>query len=169
MPRRINFLNSKECKEIAKIINGQWDADFKFEDFAIQNTKGKVYIVSRDIEKLEWQRYNIETAGMYLGTLSEEGNEIRLSIEGSQLIGPKAKKNVFEAGKLMKLWMSGQDIPIKTEMEGMVIVKDGDDYLGTGKIKIKEVDVFDELGKSHKEMQKVIINFVPKTRRHTRD
>ena len=165
--RNINFLNSREAKEIAKKINDQWDADFAFEDFVVKTVKDKVYIISRDLEKLEFEKYNIETVGLYFAHISDQG-ELRLSIEGAQVIGPIAKKNVIEIGKLLKIWMSGEDIPFKTDCTGMVIIKNGSDYLGCGKVKLKEVDVFDENG-NHKEDQLFILNFVPKTRRHTRD
>ena len=166
--RQVNFLNSKEAKEIAKMINDQWDADFKFEDFVIKSLKDKIYIISRDLEQIEFKQYNIEQFGLYIAHINER-NEIRLSIEGSQIIGPKAKKNVVDIGKLSKLWMAGQDIPFKTSCIGDVIVKDGNDYLGSGKIMTKEVIVFDEEGNSKKEMQQQILNFVPKTRRHVKD
>ena len=166
--RQVNFLNSKEAKEIAKMINDQWDAEFSFDDFVIRNLKDKVYIVSRDLEQIDYKTYNIEQFGLYIAHINER-NEIRLSIEGSQLIGPKAKKNVIEIGKLSRLWMAGQDIPFKTSCTGMVIVKDGEDYLGSGKVMNKEVIVFDEEGNQRKEMQQTILNFVPKTRRHVKD
>ncbi len=166
--RHLNFLNSKDYKEIAKQINEQWDAEFSFKDFVIRSSKDKIYIVSRDLEKIDYKNYNIEQAGLYIAHINDR-NEIRLSIEGSEVIGPKAKKNVVDIGKLSKLWMAGQDIPFKTSCTGMVIIKDGKDYLGSGKVMTKEVQVFDEEGKSKKEMQTMILNFVPKTRRHVKD
>ena len=166
--RRVNFLNSKESKEIAKQINEQWDADFSFEDFVVRSTKDKVYTIDRDLEKIDFRNYNIEQFGLYVAHINDR-NEIRLSIEGSQIIGPKAKKNVIEIGSLVKLWMAGQDIPFKTDCTGVVIVKHKGDYLGCGKVVTREVSVFDEEGNTKKEMQQTILNFVPKTRRHVKD
>ncbi len=164
----VNFLNSKESKELAKQINEQWDADFSFEDFVARSKKDKIYIVSRDLEKIDFKHYNIEQFGLYIAHISDKG-ELRLSIEGAQIIGPNAKKNVIDIGKLSKIWMGGQDIPFKTKCTGMVIIKDGDDYLGCGKVVTKEVNVFDAEGNAKKESQQVILNFVPKTRRHVKD
>lgn len=166
--KHVNFLNSKESKEIAKMINEQWDADFSFEDFVIRSVKDKIYIISRKLEDIDYKNYNIEQFGLYIAHINDR-NEIRLSIEGSQLIGPKANKNVIEIGKLSKLWMAGQDIPFKTSFTGMVIVKDGKDYLGCGKVMNKEVAVFDEEGNRKLENQTTLLNFVPKTRRHVKD
>ncbi|MEK6886719.1 MAG: hypothetical protein AABW88_02710, partial [Nanoarchaeota archaeon] len=64
--RHLNFLNSKDYKEIAKQINEQWDAEFSFKDFVIRSSKDKIYIVSRDLEKIDYKNYNIEQAGLYI-------------------------------------------------------------------------------------------------------
>lgn len=167
--KQINFLNSKDYKAIAKQINDQWDADFTFEDFVVKTQKDKVYIISRDIENIDYKKQNIEMIGLYIAHIHPDHGELRLSIEGSQIVGPKAKKNVIDIGKLSKLWMAGQDVPFKTDCKGMVIIKSGNDWMGCGKIVEKEVEVFDEEGNSHKEMQTSILNFVPKTRRYTKD
>jgi len=146
------FLNSREARKIAKKINEQWDADFKFEDFVIKSIKDKIYVVSRDLEMIDFKKYNIENYGMYFGHINPKNGEIRLSVEGAEVIGPLAKKNVIEIDQgLMKLWMAGQDIPHKGEVS-MVIIKFGNDYLGSGKLKEGQ-----------------ILNFVPKTRRYVKD
>ena len=83
-----------------------------------------------------------------------KNGELRLSIEGSQLIGKAAKKNVVEISDCqVKKWLFGNDIEIGTACEGFVIVRNKNDFLGTGKIK-----------------DGVLLNFIPKTRRiHTGD
>jgi NOL1/NOP2/fmu family ribosome biogenesis protein len=167
--KNIKFLNAKEAREIAKLINDQWDAGFAFEDFVLRSRKDKLYIVSRDLDLIDFKHYNIEQFGLYVAHINER-NEVRLSIEGSQLIGPNAKKNVIEISpNLAKLWMAGQDIPFKTDCSGTVIVRSGDDHLGCGKVVTKEVSVSDAEGNEKKEMQQTILNFVPKTRRHVKD
>jgi len=146
---RITFLNSREVKVIVKKLNEQFDADFKFEDFVAKSTKDKFYIVSRDLEKLDWEKYNIEQYGLYFCHENPKNKELRLSVEGSQIIGPKAKKNVVVIDRgITKLWIAGHDIPHSGNEEGIVIVKSGDDYIGTGKVK-----------------EGLILNFVPKIRR----
>ena len=110
--RHLNFLNSKDYKEIAKKINEQWDADFSFADFVIKSAKDKIYIISRDLEKIDYKNYNIEQAGLYIAHINDR-NEIRLSIEGSQIIGPKATKNVVEINEEQtKQWLKREDFEI---------------------------------------------------------
>jgi NOL1/NOP2/fmu family ribosome biogenesis protein len=75
--------------------------------------------------------------------------ELRLSIEGSQIIGKVAKRNVLELDDdLAKKWMSGEDFEIKTELNGFVIIKNRVDFLGCGRV---------AKGK--------LFNYVPKERR----
>ena len=83
---------------------------------------------------------------MYLGELV--GSQIRLSIEGSQLLGRYATKNIINLDKnITRLWMHGYDLElsaiknainnnsdVKSEMQGFVIIKSNDDYLGCGKL-----------------------------------
>lgn len=92
-------------------------------------------------------RLNIKTYhyGLYFGKLDKDG--IRLTIEGSYLIGPSAKKGVFEVeGDKAIKWMSGEDI--KGESRGYVIIKWGNYFLGCGKGNGREIR-----------------NFIPKRRR----
>ena len=76
-------------------------------------------------------------------------NKIRLSIEGSQLIGPKAKKNIVELNdKEAKEWLKGIDLDKKTNNNGFVLIKHKNDFIGCGK-----------------QMKDKILNYVPKIRR----
>lgn len=68
--------------------------------------------------------------GVYFGAF---GNNFRLSIEGSQLIGDKASKNVVELEDDTK-WLDGNDINVNEE-NGLKIVRCRKDYLGTGQLK----------------------------------
>ena len=94
---------------------------------------------------------NLLSAGVYFATLMPDG--IRLSVEGSQMVGEKAEKNVVEIdGMLAEKWLKGESIPIPPDFEGYVIVKDKsmNDFLGCGLAK-----------------KGTLINFFPKARRLT--
>ena len=85
--------------------------------------------------------------GLYIGKI--ESGEIRLSIEGSQLIGPTAKKNVLEiTEKQVRNWLRGQNLETNSKQKAFVILKHKKDFLGSGKMKKGKV-----------------INSVPKIRR----
>ncbi len=83
--------------------------------------------------------------GLYFGTLEENG--IRLSIEGSFIVGRLAKRNVIELDdENAKMWMSGRDLELP--IRGYVILKWRNFFLGCGK------------GNG-----KIVKNYVPKERR----
>ena len=104
-------------------------------------------MISRDLEKIDTSKIRINNLGLYIAEVKKE--QLRLSIEGSQLIGPVATKNVLELDTAqMKKWFKGEDIDVDEEFEGFAILKHGDDFIGSGKYK-----------EGH------IINFVPKARR----
>ncbi len=140
-------MKSKEAKELMKQFKEQWGFDGKLDYQFLLSSRDKVWIVDHDIANIDLNKLRISTIGLYIAEIGKGG--IRLSIEGSQLIGPKAKKNVVELDKQeARLWLKGNDIPHKEPVDGFAIIKSGKDYLGTGKFK-----------------EGTILNFVPKTRR----
>jgi len=149
------ILNKKEITRLFKIINKQWGCDCQeeFSDYAfLLSEKNKVYIVNREIFDLDLSKLRVNSMGVYLGELKRDA--LRLSIEGSQLIGPKSTKNVVELDKKeLREWLKGNNIELKNkdiETGAFVIIKskDKDDFLGTGRYS-----------------QEKIFNFVPKVRR----
>ena len=159
--QKIKILNNKEIKEILNLIEKQWDAKLNLDYVFLKTEKEKIYIVNKDISKVDLGKLRINTIGLYFAEVKD--NNIRLSIEGSQIIGPKAKKNVLELNeKEVKEWMRGNDLERlsfhqpqdggktnlekmrehfdkETNLSGFLIIKDKDDYLGCGKRRDGEV------------------------------
>jgi len=143
----LKILNRKKIKEILALIKKQWGADFKTELVFLMNTQDKIFLVNKKIFDLELEKLKINSIGLYFGEL--KNNELRLSIEGSQLIGKNAKQNLIKINEKQAMqWLKGQDIDIKGNYTGFVILKHKNDFLGTGKYKHGKV-----------------LNFVPKARR----
>ncbi len=95
----------------------------------------------------------VESLGLYLGTWLVNG-ELRLSIEGSQLLGPGATRNVLELGEEeFRRWVCGEDLEKETSLRGFVIIKHGADYCGCGKVVVDE-----------RRGATIIHNYVPKAR-----
>ncbi|MBW3021453.1 hypothetical protein KY328_00895 [Candidatus Woesearchaeota archaeon] len=144
----LKLLNNKQAKTILKYIKEQWDAEISVEDYAVLiNDKNKIFIANREVFDIELDKLRINSLGLYIG---ETAKGIRLSIEGSQFIGPKAKKNIIEIDEeQVNNWIKGKDLEdIKGDYSGFLIVKHKNDFLGTGKFK-----------------ENKILNFVPKIRR----
>ena len=141
-------LNGKEVRAIAEAVKQQWGCGLNLGCGFLEGKDSDIFLISRDIEKLDFEHLHLESLGLYFGQLRND--ELRLSIEGSQLIGKTAAKNVVELNDgEFKLWLRGEDIE-KTliDCSGYVLIKHNSDFIGCGKCKD---------GK--------ILNFVPKARR----
>ena len=143
----LKILNRKKIKEILALIKKQWGADFRTELAFLMNTQNKIFLVNKEVFNLNLEKLRINSIGLYFGEL--KNNELRLSIEGSQLIGKNAKLNTIKLDEKQSMqWLKGEDISIKGNYNGFVILKYNNDFLGTGKYKDGKV-----------------LNFVPKARR----
>ena len=144
----LKILNSKAIKEILKLIEKQWGAKPKLDYGFLENNKGRIFVVSKDISKIDISKLRLNSVGMYFCEIDNKG--IRLSIEGSQIIGSKAAKNIIELNEgETKLWFKGVDLEKDCkDCSGFVILKHKGDFLGTGKCTNNK-----------------ILNYVGKTRR----
>jgi len=141
-------LNSREVKKILNWLKEHYGIkELKIDKVFLKSTKDRIYLVSKKISELETKNLRLNLIGMYFA--KEEKNGVRLSIEGSQIIGPKATKNIAELNKeQINEWIKGQDITGDLKVEGFVIIKHKDDFYGVG---------------NYKEGK--ILNYIPKERR----
>lgn len=145
---QLKILNSKEKKAIRQTIDSQWGCKFESDLVFLRSTKEKICLMTRDFDSLDLSGIKIDSMGCYFA--SEKGAELRLSIEGSELVGPIATKNVLSLNDAdTRLWLKGKDVPSDIEpVTGFIILKNKEDYLGTAKLK-----------------DGMLLNFTPKNRR----
>lgn len=145
--QNLKILNKKQIKKILEIIKKQYGCKVNLDYAFLQNEKNRVYIANKEFADIDLTKLRINSVGLYFGEL--RSGELRLTIEGSQIIGPYAKENVVELDeKESKEWMKGYDLVKETNTKGFVIIKHKEDYLGCGKVK-----------------ENKIFNYVPKNRR----
>ena len=144
--QQIRILNSKEKKELNQKIESQFGTNIA--DYIIFiNPKNKLFLIGADYAKVNIEKLRVNSLGLYFGEIYQE--KLRLSIEGAQIIGKTATKNILEVDDgQADSWMRGEDFDIDSDLEGFVIVKHKDDFLGCGKIAGKK-----------------LYNYVPKERR----
>jgi NOL1/NOP2/fmu family ribosome biogenesis protein len=150
MKANYEILNSKLVKELIEKLVEQYGAvPPNFKEHGFIRGKDNIYLITKDLAKANLEGMRINNLGLYIAEYRLEKNQIRLSIEGSQLIGPSATKNVCEVDKEQRAeWLKGHDLELEGEFSGHVIIKSGEDYFGTGKYK-----------------EGKILNHVPKSRR----
>jgi len=115
--------------------------------------KERIILFSQEISEKEIQTLDrisrVEGVGVYFAKIDENSKEIRLSIEGTQLLKNQITKNIFELDeKQAEQWMMGQELNLTTGKKGFFIMKFKEDFLGTGKISENKIS-----------------NFIPKSRR----
>ncbi|MBN2458207.1 hypothetical protein JXB31_03700 [Candidatus Woesearchaeota archaeon] len=146
--QKLKILNSKEKKALLRCIDEQYGCMPDPSLTYLMNSSGKVYIINPDLSRLDDRCFRTDSVGLYLGTKTPEG--VRLSIEGSQIIGRDAKRNIIDVKSAdAKRWLYGENISTDEQDScGFVIVRCKCDIIGCGKIKDGHV-----------------LNYVPKARR----
>ncbi|MBS3119662.1 hypothetical protein J4475_02465 [Candidatus Woesearchaeota archaeon] len=140
-------MNSREVKHVHLALKEQFGYDGLLSFHFFINRNNYIYVVNKEIAELGLSAFKVSSVGLYFA--EETGKGLRLSIEGSQLIGPYCKKKVVELSKEdARLWLKGQNIACQYAGSGYVLVKHDTDFLGSGYLK-----------------EGIIQNFVAKTRR----
>lgn len=101
------------------------DINFKL----VEKENGKIYAYGWNCEKIGIKKHRFFD-GIYFGKLCKDG--VRLSIEGSFLIGKVAKKGIIDLDEEEAIrWLSGENL--EREEKGYVILKWRSYFLGCGK------------------------------------
>jgi NOL1/NOP2/fmu family ribosome biogenesis protein len=148
--KQMIFLNSRE----RKVLFSRLEESFGFSDVSVFDeydffSKGdseleKIYLVGRDaLSLVKFESIRIDTFGMLFATVSK--HSIILSIEGSQLIGPKSTKNVvvLEAG-IFKRFAMGESIVFSDSMIKHFTIKHHEDKHSITEHSVNNPSTFDE-------------------------
>ena len=146
----LKILNSSEKKEIENHLKNQFGIK-KIPGILAQKGKERLFLFTGDLNPEDIKRLEeiiiIERLGIYFAKII--GDEIRLSIEGTQILKNQIQKNIFELNEEhLNSWMSGQDLLLKTGKKGFLVMKYKNNFLGCGKASEEKIG-----------------NFIPKNRR----
>jgi NOL1/NOP2/fmu family ribosome biogenesis protein len=144
---KLKILNTRETRVIYDLLEKQWGFKAKLDYVFLMNDKSNIFITNRDFSRIELKKLRINNIGVYFGEIMD-GERLRLSIEGSQIIGDGAKKNIAQLNDKETLeWLQGNTVE-KDFPDGILIIRTPYGYAGSGTIK-----------------NRVIQNYVPKARR----
>jgi NOL1/NOP2/fmu family ribosome biogenesis protein len=147
MMQNLKVLGSREIKKIHELLKKRFSFEKRLDYVFFMSNKNRLYIINKDFSKIDLSKLRVNSVGSYFGKINK--GEIRLSIEGSQLIGKDSKKNVLELEpKETKEWLRGIDLDKEYPDKGFIILKNNEDFLGCGKA-----------------IEGKILNYVPKNRR----
>jgi len=114
--------------------------DFSF----VTDAKNKVYLINKEHKLIEYMRIN--SRGLYFLNITKD---LRLSIEGSQIIGKLATENIYKiSDEELKDWLRGYELDTKDNSIGYKLIQNKNDFYGVGYFK-----------------ENKIRNFIPKYRR----
>ena len=153
--QEFHILNSKEKKKFHELLQNHFDCSYSFPGILFKTQKNKYFMLNETYSAISDLHLNKKVLGLYVAETNDFG-EIRLSIEGSQLVGPHAKKHVLELQDSdAKEFMMGKDIKLTKELPPVYHIiytinkiTHEKDFIGCGKVK-----------------DTVLFNFIPKGRR----
>ena len=152
--QKLTILNTREIKKLREIVKKQFN-HFPKEDYAyLMNEKNKVFLINKDIAKIELKNLRIDKMGLYFAEW--KNTEARLSKEGAQLLVNDAKRNKIKLENIIvftknevKSYFEGNDLQKDLGEENKFVILEYDEnVLGCAKYK-----------------EKIIINFLPKIHR----
>jgi len=146
----IKILNKNEKREIENKLRNQFGIK-SVSGILLQRGAERIFLyqgerTEKEIKELE-NLTIVERVGVYFCKIQNE--EVRLSIEGVHILKEQIKKNIFEIDKEQaESWMKGNELNVKSNLKGVIIMKYQDEFLGCGKAS-----------------EEKITNFIPKNRR----
>jgi NOL1/NOP2/fmu family ribosome biogenesis protein len=147
----IKILHTHGKKEIENKLKAQFGIN-EIPGILLKRGAERIFLyqgkfTKHEIKKLDYMKINVERIGVYFCKF--QNDEIRLSIEGTQILKDQITKNIFELNKEQaEQWMKGNELNIDSGFKGFVIMKYKEDLLGCGKASVNK-----------------ITNFIPKNRR----
>ncbi len=138
MTKHVKFLNNKEKKELLNEIYHHWEVDLRdfFEDLIVNiSSNNKIYLIKRDIMRLDLNFELTGSIGLYFGKKENDG--IRVSIQGSQLIKDTDYKLKLDK-KLAKRYYNNEKINVSDlnyKQNPYLLVTYEDLILGCDKVK----------------------------------
>jgi len=120
-------------KEIERLVKKNYGSLLSLDIFDVYMNKGKVFLATKGLpDSLVEKSFYL----LHFGTL-KRNEKIHLSIEGTQMVGKTAKKNIAVLDESNALrFMEGLNAAcmrlIGCEKGNFVLVKLGNDFLGSG-------------------------------------
>jgi NOL1/NOP2/fmu family ribosome biogenesis protein len=129
----LTVMNAKDRKELQGAVNDQFGVHALPDKEYVISNKEKVYMVSPELRATKWESLRIDRVGVYIGKWYADG--FRPSVEGANMLGPRASKNIVELGRQGLMgWFKGRDVETIHDETKFVLVKHGEDWLGAAKM-----------------------------------
>ncbi|MBT5924674.1 hypothetical protein HOH30_03035, partial [Candidatus Woesearchaeota archaeon] len=116
--QKLTILNTRRIKEFNKVLIKQFGTTLQKEYAYFLNEKNRVFIVNKDIAKVDLNKLRIDKIGLYFAEYKD--TQARLSKEGSQLLVQENETINHDIKNIVEL----DEKEIKTYFEGVDLEKD---------------------------------------------
>jgi NOL1/NOP2/fmu family ribosome biogenesis protein len=129
-------LTKKEIEEIEEIVKRNYGVEVNLKKILVlEGKEKKIRISNKNVLKLNLEKLGIDSIGLYFGKI-KRNKKIHLSVEGSQMIGKNAVKNIVCLSKKnTEKFLKGENVKpqeeINCEYYNFVIVKFKKNILGS--------------------------------------
>lgn len=132
----MKILNKKQIREIANLLKKQFDFNDSLDYVFVKEGK-EYFITNRDISNVDFTKLNVKKIGILFGRVINDN--FLLSVEGSQIIGPRCRKNILDFDDSeAEDWFKGMNM-MTEEDNGIYLVRYGKDFLGSCKVINREI------------------------------
>lgn len=135
---QVEILKKEEISKLKSILANDYGVDFSFSKFLVLKNENRLYLISKMFKKIEGQISPISflSLGLFFGEIKK--NQILLSLEGAQLIGKEAKRNIaiLEDENSLRNFLLGFNIlkanEIECQKDKFVLLKWNNEIVGVG-------------------------------------
>ena len=133
---KMKILERKEIEKIEDIVERNYGTKINLRQFLVLETfEEKIWLTAKDLLSINLSKLPVNCVGMNFGKLKRNG-KINLTIEGSQMVGVEATKNLVLLNEdNAKKFMQGSDVKpdkeINCEYHNFSIIKSGEDILAS--------------------------------------
>jgi len=151
---KLQILNTREIKRIKQLLDSEFGYALEEEYAYLQNQKGRIFIITKEIAALDFAALRIDKMGLYFA--ESKDNQLRLSKEGAQLLVQEARKHKKEVKNIVSLnkeevttYFQGHDLGKDCGNESRFVLLDYKNNI-LGCAKYREGKIFNFLPKIHR-------------------
>jgi NOL1/NOP2/fmu family ribosome biogenesis protein len=138
----IIILNSKDKNLLKQTLEKQFGiTELPEKILFCVNKKEKIFLANKELFDIDHDAFRVNAFGNYFGTIMNDG--FRLSIEGSQLLGPLATKNIVELTREERdQWILGDDLDKQVNIvdgSSYGLIRFENDFYSCGKVKDNKI------------------------------
>lgn len=127
----MEILDKKEVEELQRLVDKNFKSGFELREYGVMlGSEERIWLAGRGVFQYDFSKLPVNSMGLNFGKI-KRNEKIRLTIEGAQLVGRDAERNVAViVDENAKKFLRGEDVDVMQaagcEEHNFVIVKTED-------------------------------------------